>query len=602
LKHRLAIATPWIAALLLAIGSHAPSANAEETGAGPQSANEIRYIKGRLLVQPRAGLSDREFDNILGRHGARRIDVIRQINVHIIELPEQANEQAVARALARNRHIKFAEVDRVVPPALTPNDPSYGNGWHLPKIGSPVAWNSTAGEGITIAVLDSGVDPAHPDLVDNLVPGYNFFNNNADSRDVYGHGTKVAGAAAMAGNNFIGGAGVAFASKVMPIRVTDTSGYGSYSLMAKGITWAADRGARVASMSFLHVCGSSTILSAAQYMRNKSGIVTGSAGNTGAEVTLTPSDLITCVSATDKNDARASWSSYGSYVDVAAPGVSIYTTTNGGGYGSVSGTSFSAPVTGAVYALMMAANPALAPSQLDEALFSTAVDLGSAGKDPYYGHGRVDAGAAVASVRVPTPSDTTAPSVAITSPATGTDVYGVVLVDVSASDNVGVTRVDLYAGGVLVGSETGAPYAFSWDTAVSPDGPVMLEARAFDAAGNVAAAEVSVTVANTAQPIADRTPPIVTILSPASGTLVVGPMRISVSASDDTGVNSIELSINGRPVAVSSGSALTFDWDPYAGVRGIGQMKKIPGPYTITAVVSDEAGNAASTSVFVTVE
>src|SRR5690349_545428 len=207
--------------------------------------SDVRYVKGRLLVQPRAGLEPRELDEILRPHGGRRAGVISPINVHIIELPPEADERAVARALARHPHVKFAELDLAVPPALTPNDPDYGQAWHLPKIGAPGAWDYAVGSGVTIAILDSGVDPTHPDLAGSLVPGFNFFDNNTDTHDVFGHGTKVAGAAAMMGNNLVGGTGVAFRSRIMPIRVTDTSGTGFFSAMASGLTWAADNGARV---------------------------------------------------------------------------------------------------------------------------------------------------------------------------------------------------------------------------------------------------------------------------------------------------------------------------------------------------------------------
>lgn len=89
---------------------------------------------------------------------------------------------------------------------------------------------------MTIAILDSGVDPAHPDLADRLVPGYNFWENNTDTNDVYGHGTKVAGAAAAAGNNALGVAGVAWDAQIMPIRVTGTDGYATTTTLAKGLT------------------------------------------------------------------------------------------------------------------------------------------------------------------------------------------------------------------------------------------------------------------------------------------------------------------------------------------------------------------------------
>ena len=123
------------------------------------------------------------------------------------------------------------------------------------------------------------------------------------------------------------------------------------------------------------------------------------------------------MSATDGNDAITSWSSFGAFVDVSAPGSSIYTTDMGGGYAYVSGTSFSAPITLAVYGQMMSANPALAPSQLDQILFATAKDLGVAGFDNYYGNGRIDGAAAVTRAIATTTADTTSPTVARASPS-----------------------------------------------------------------------------------------------------------------------------------------------------------------------------------------
>jgi thermitase len=582
--------------LACAIAPLAPHAAAQGPAPILHTPGEIRYVKGRILVQPKAGLKMQELDRKLKAHGGQRVSVIPKINVHIVQLPPQANERAVAQLLRADGHIKFAEVDQQIPPALTPNDPSYSQGWHLPKIGAPSAWDASVGEGVTIAILDSGVDPTHPDLAASLVPGYNAFDKNADTRDVYGHGTRTAGAAAMIGNNLVGGTGVAFKSKIMPIRITDTSGMGYFSSMATGLVWAADNGARVASISFRAVCGSSTVLNAAQYMRSKGGVVVGSAGNTGAEEPIAPHDAMTCVSAVDSSDSKASWSSYGAYVDVAAPGVGIYTTSNGGGYGAVSGTSFSAPITGGVYALMMAANRGLSPSELDAALFSSAVDLGADGKDVFYGYGRVDAAAAVAKVRTSSPiGDTTPPTVSIASPGTGTKVNGLVAVDVRAADDVAVARVELYAGRTLIGTDTVAPYGFSVDTAGLPDGELVLQAKAYDAAGNVGSAETTVSVAN------DTIAPSVTINNPQSGAVISSPTSVGVSASDNKRVSRISLTINGKEVAQSFGSSLNYTWDPYAGIKGKGQVRKVAGTYTLTATATDDAGNSKSTSVTVTV-
>lgn len=559
----------------------------------------IRWTKGRILVQPRAGLALQELDKKLKAHGGRRVGQIQQINVHIVELPAQASERAVAQMLNADAHIKFAELDQQMPAALTPNDPSYGTAWHLPKIGAPEAWNHATGDGVTIAILDTGVDGAHPDLVPNLVAGYNVYDNNSDTRDVHGHGTKTAGAAAMAGNNLIGGAGVSFKSKIMPVRVADANAYAYYSTMAKGVTWAADHGAKVANMSYWGVCSSATILSAVQYLRNKGGVAVGSAGNSGGEVAWGANDAITCVAATDGSDSKASFSSFGEFVDVAAPGVGIYTTTRGGGYGSVSGTSFSSPVTAAVYALMMSANRSLSPGQLDTALFSTARDLGATGKDAYFGHGRVDAAAAVAKVVSTSSADTAQPSVSFDSLA-GSTVSGLVTVDVSASDNVGVSRVELYAGSSRVGSDSAAPYAFSWDTSALA-GQVTLEARAYDAAGNMGSANVTVTVGVADDAIA----PVVTITNPTSGSVISGATTISASASDNKKIAKLILTINGKEVASTYGSALSYSWDPYSGgkTKGRGRNKNTAaGSYSIGATATDAAGNTKATAVSVTVQ
>ena len=238
------------------------------------------------------------------------------------------------------------------------------------------------------------------------------------------------------------------------------------------------------------------IVSAAQYMRSKGGVVVTSGGNTGVLETL-PTSMRSpqYQPPTPPTRARAC-SSYGNYIDVAAPGVGIYTTVLGGGYAAVSGTSFSAPITAGVYALMISANPSLSPSMLDNALFTTAVDLGTSGWDQFYGWGRIDAFAAVTKARQTGVSDTQAPTVAITSPVSGT-VQGLVPVDVAATDNVGVTRVELWVNGVMYASDATTPFGFTWDTTTYANGVYTLQAVAYDAAGNQASsAPISLTVAN----------------------------------------------------------------------------------------------------------
>ena len=149
---------------------------------------------------------------------------------------------------------------------------------------------------------------------------------------------------------------------------------------AQGLTWAADHGARVANISYVGVAASSTVKSAAQYMRNKGGVVAVSAGNNGIDEGIASTTEMIVVSATDSADAKTSWSSYGSFVDLAAPGQSIYTTARGGGYQYWSGTSLASPIVAGVAALVKALRPDFTAAQVESAIFASAVDLGTAGQ------------------------------------------------------------------------------------------------------------------------------------------------------------------------------------------------------------------------------
>jgi thermitase len=565
------------------------------TGAAAQTARPgaETHAPGRLLAMPRAGLSAQDIDRVLrsvGGQGRR----VGSSNLYIVDVP-RGSERAIANKLAHNPHFKFAELDQAMAPELAPNDPYAGSQWHLAKIAATSAWDASQGSGVTIAILDSGVDATHADLASRIVAGWNFYDNNSNTADVHGHGTSVAGAAAAATNNGMGVAAVAGQAKIMPIRIADASGYAYWSTLAQGITYAADRGVRVANASFA-ASGSSAVQSAAQYMKNKGGLVFVAAGNQAAALTIPATSSLITVAATTSSDERASYSNYGAVVALAAPGSGIYTTVRGGSYASVSGTSAASPVAAAVAALVMAARPGLSSAAVEQLLFTTAADLGSAGKDPYYGHGRVDAGAAVAAAlgagTAPPPADTTAPTVAIVNPLAGSSLSGLAAVDVHAGDNVGVTKVELRVNGSLVASDTGAPFAFSWDTKSLANGSASLEARAYDAAGNVAnSSKVNVSVANLAPP-ADTTSPTVAILNPAAGSTVKGTVGIKANATDNAGEAGLSqtLYINGAIVASSSTGSLSYNWNT---------RKARAGTHQIQVVARDAAGNSSSRAVTV---
>ncbi len=548
----------------------------------------LKWAEGRILVQPRAGLSEEKLAHILNQSKGRSNTKIRNLNLHIVEVPRQA-EQAVVRALSRNPHIKFAEVDALIEPVFIPNDPSYGSQWHLPKVQVPTAWDSTQGEGVTVAVLDTGIDVNHPEFQGQLVEGWNAVSQDSNIADVMGHGTSTAGVIGAATNNANQVAGLAGKSKIMPVRITNQSnGYAYYSDIARGLSWAADHGAKIANISYM-VTTASSVTTAANYFRNKGGIVVSSAGNDGTNPGHGENTSMITVSATTSSDTKASWSNYGNFVDVAAPGVSIVTTKNGGGIGAVSGTSFSAPLTAAVVALIMAQNTNLSISEVEAVLENSADDLGST---LYFGAGRVNAAQAVQMAgNTSGGGDTQRPTVSIFNPARDATVDGWVTVDVNSTDNVGVTKVVLYAGSVKVGEDTLAPYQFSWNSANENDGPVTLIAYGYDVANNEGSSGSHPVLVDNVPDAPDNNPPTVSIVNPTNGSTVSRTVQVSVNASDDVSLSSVKLYIDGSLKASSNISPLAYSWN----TRKVGS-----GAHTIKAVAVDGANNSSEIQIQVT--
>ncbi|MDT4288582.1 S8 family serine peptidase [Methylomonas sp. MO1] len=554
---------------------------------------------GQILVQPKAGLPDAEFKKILRFNGSGIAEKIGSSAIHIINVPENA-EAAVVRALSKNPHIEFAELDMAVPLSAVPNDPQFANAWHLSKIQSPNAWDVSKADGITIAILDSGVDGSHPDLAAHMVPGWNAVDSGSVTADVNGHGTAVAGAAAAVTNNASGVAGVAWNAKIMPIRITnDASGYAYWSDVARGLNWAADNGADVANLSYA-ASDSATVASAAQYMRSKGGLVLVAAGNDGLDPGLADNVNLIAVSATDTNDVKASFSNFGKYIDVAAPGVSIATTNKGGTYAAWYGTSLATPVAAGVVALIQAANPKLTPDNVEKILKSSAHKVSGVNFDLNYGYGRINAANAIKTAINTISVDTQAPTAVITSPSAGSVVSGLASVAVSASDNVSVSQVSLFANGKLVGTDGVAPYQFSWDTGSLASGNVSLTAAAIDSAGNTgssAVVNVSVqnqnatggTTGNTTT--ADLIAPTVNISNPVNGAKVSGLVAVSVSAKDNVAVAKVQLYIDTKLVASTTSSSLSYNWNA---------KKSSAGSHSIKAIATDTSGNSGVVSIQVT--
>jgi thermitase len=549
------------------------------------------FAPGRILVMPKAGLPEAALQALIKQQGATRARSLGRSGLALVDLPPGLERQLVER-LQRHPHVDFAELDERVSLQAS-NDPYLGSQWHLSRTGATIAWATSTGAGVTIAILDTGVDGTHPDLKDRMVPGWNAYDGNTDTRDVHGHGTAVAGSAAATLNNGTGVAAPAGAARIMPVRVSQPDGYAYFSTIATALNWAADNGAKVANISY-GVSGSSSVQNAADYLKSKGGLAVVSAGNNGKDEAIVAHGAMITVSATDSSDNLTSWSSWGKMVDLSAPGAGIYTTNRGGGYGSWNGTSFSAPITAGVVAQMMAANPQLKPAELESILFSTAVDRGTVGYDVYYGWGRVNAEGAVATAAAAvTATDVTPPAVAVSSPSGGSTASGIVTVDVAATDDKGVSRVDLYVNGGKLSSDSSTPYSLVWDTRGSANGNAELKAVAVDAAGNSATSpSVWVNVSN-AVATRDTTPPSVVFSNPMSGqTVGSSTLTVTVNAADDAGAAGISQSlfIAGKLVASATGSTLSHNWNTRP-------LKK--GSYTLQAVAKDGAGNTRSASITV---
>jgi thermitase len=555
--------------------------------ASPVRRNEEPFVPGRVLVKFRSNIGLDQARQIVAALGARDADELPAIGIFVLDLPTQTDEAGFATAMSQRPDVEFAELDHFVVPAdVSPNDPWFAN-WegHLRLIKAPTAWSTTVGSSnVIIAILDTGVDATHEDLTSKIVPGWNTYNNNSTTTDVSGHGTAVAGTAAAASNNGVGVASVCWSCRIMPVRVSDTTGYATYSSIASGLTWAADHGARVANISYI-VSDSSAVTSAAQYFQGKGGVVTSSAGNYSTFSNSPDNPYILTVSATDQFDVIYSYSNTGKNIDVAAPGDS-FSTQMGGGYVSTGGTSYSAPIVAGVAALVMSINPQLSGDQVQNIVKQSADDLGAAGWDAIYGAGRVNAARAVSmAAGGGTTIDTSPPTIGFVYPNNGTDVSGVFVVQISASDNTGVSAVNLSVDGSSVGTTAVSPYTFQWDSTLVANGSHTFSARASDLAGNTSTISITVNVNNA---IVDTTPPSITISSPTNGSKVSVNLPVYVNASDNTNVVRVELYADGILVSASNSAPFTTKWST---------RKVAAGAHTLQCRAFDGVGNVGNSQM-----
>ena len=280
---------------------------------------------------------------------------------------------------------------------LVPNDPYWPLQWGPARIEADYAWNTTIGDpSVLVAIIDTGVDWTHPDLAENYVPlGYDWVNDDPYPLDDHGHGTHCAGIVAAVLNNGIGIAGLAQV-QIMAEKALDQYGYGWTDDLANAIVHSVDAGADILSNSWGSYVDSELIHEAVKYAYENGVLVVAAAGNEETDRKLYPAayDEVIAVTATDQYDYPAWFTNFGEWVELAAPGVDIYSTVPWG-YEAWSGTSMSTPHVAGVAALIWSQSPNMTRDQVRLQLRYTAEDLGSPGFDYYYGYGRVNARRAV---------------------------------------------------------------------------------------------------------------------------------------------------------------------------------------------------------------
>ena len=405
-----------VAALALAvIGPALPAASATTPPPPPKPAvkelprpgrpaqnEEAAFDPHTVLVRFKSGASAAAKDRALSGLGARRVGAVP--GTGYVKVRSETAAAGLLRGLRKDPAVARVSLDYERQISATPNDAAYyfGDQNYLKTVRLPQAWDRTKGStSQVIAVVDTGVNGLHEDLKGRTVGGYNAIANTAiaagAASDDNGHGSMVAGIAAANTNNTVGIAGVAWTGRVMPVKVLDKNGLGYDSDIAEGVIWAADHGAKIINLSLGGPSDGAVLHDAIAYATGRGALVVTAAGNDGDDRPQYPAAYpeALAVGATDTAGNLTDFSSWGDWIDVAAPGFGIVSTGLSQDYYLDDGTSFSAPIVSGVAALVRTLYPTMTPAQVISRLKTTARDAGPRGIDPYYGYGVLDAYAAV---------------------------------------------------------------------------------------------------------------------------------------------------------------------------------------------------------------
>ncbi|HNZ25186.1 MAG TPA: S8 family peptidase [Polyangiaceae bacterium] len=379
----------------------------------PEQSSTPDDIPGMVAVDLEDSLSQPELEAFGSEFGVSLSPssiLSARTRIHAVTVARE-NVHALLERLRKDGRVQHVEPVAKVHARWVPNDPLFQEQWHIQRVGAIQAWQVSTGRGVTVAVVDTGVACENheaftisSDLADTWCKtGFNFVDNHPHATDDHGHGTHVAGTIAQSTHNGIGGSGLAFHARLLPIKVLNAQGWGTTLAVADGVRYAADAGAHVINLSLGGARASRILFDAIQYARSKGALVVAAAGNNGQFVEYPAAfEGVVAVAATDSQDRLASFSSWGPEVDLAAPGENVLQQTicNGGKdrcelFSKFSGTSMAAPHVSAAAALLMSLG-VTEPGRVQAMLEASAeVPEGEIKGGPRFGQGIVQVGKAV---------------------------------------------------------------------------------------------------------------------------------------------------------------------------------------------------------------
>jgi len=522
------------------------------------NSNGINYIPDEILVKVKAG---KTLDKVNASLGTKTMAVHKKSGVQKIKLPQGADLLSVIQSYKSDPSVEYAEPNFIRRTSYIPNDPEIFKQWGLDKARVKEGWDVTKGDtAIILAIIDSGIDYNHPDLQGKIVNPYNSLSKLAELaqvKDDTGHGTHVAGIAAATINNSIGIAGIGGNIKIMPIKAGNNGSFTDAEI-ADAIYWATDHGARVINMSLGGSGFSITLGNAVNYALNKNVVVVAAAGNESTSIPSYPAAYngVIGVAATDQNDVDAWFSNYGIYIDISAPGTSIYSTTPTyyvpgfvNSYDYAQGTSMASPAVAGLAGLILSVQPNLSPAQVEDYLYKNAQDVGTPGWDELTGWGRIDAYKSLTAVLSPLGS--------LDSPGQGKTVSGTINVGGWFLDGSGVAKIEVLVDGVLKGqaayggarpdvgsvfpayNNNNSGFNYSLDTKTLADGSHTITIRETGNNG------IQTTLPGRTVTVSNNLPALGSLDSPGQGKTVSGTINVGGWFLDGSGVAKIEVLVDG---------------------------------------------------------